>query len=66
MSFDFAKNLRVEMAKANMTNIDLAAKSRVSRSSISKYRNGELEPGSDIIFRLSKALECRIQDLFRE
>ena len=66
MSFDFAKNLRVEMAKANITNLQLAAKSRVSKSSISKYRNGELEPGSDIIYRMAKAIDCKIQDLFRE
>ena len=41
----------------NMTQTELCAKAKISKSSLSEYLKGKHEPGNDKVFILAKALE---------
>jgi transcriptional regulator with XRE-family HTH domain len=60
---NFAKNLRVEMAKTNISRKDLADLTGISKSAISKYRSGKALPGVRILHKLRVALDCKASDL---
>ena len=53
-----SKRLKEAMALANMKQADLARATGLSKGGISNYVMGRYEPKSDIISKLSKALNC--------
>ena len=50
--------LRDAMVRANKKQIDLVRETGLNRGTISRYLSGEVEPKSDAINRLAKALNC--------
>lgn len=53
-----SKRLKEAMELANMKQADLARATGLSKGGISNYVMGRYEPKSDIISKLSKALNC--------
>ena len=63
---DIGTNIRIEMAKRNMTNLELAEKSGLAKSSISLYRNGKQTPSAENLYRVIKAIGCEMTDIVKE
>ena len=59
---DFICRMRLLMQRRGMNQWDLSEASGVSVGSISRYLNGESSPKLNILFKLSKALDCQISD----
>lgn len=53
-------------AAAGLSLRDLAGQVGVSAMAISKYERGETKPSSDVLLRLSKALDVRVEYFFRQ
>jgi transcriptional regulator with XRE-family HTH domain len=60
---DFAKNLRVEMSKANIGRNELADLTGISKGAISNYRNGKAVPGVKFLRKIVIALDCKVEQL---
>ena len=56
--------LRVLRAERNWTQADLAARVGVSRQAILAVENGKYEPGLPLAFRIARAFEKTIEDVF--
>ena len=56
--------LRVLRAERNWTQADLAARVGVSRQAILAVENGKYEPGLALAFRIARAFEKTIEDVF--
>lgn len=57
------KNLR---EKSGLSQIQLAAILAIDRSTVAKWETGEALPRADKLPALAKALNCKIDDLFKE
>lgn len=61
MSVKIAEPCSIRIKKAlsirNMTQTELCAKTKISKSSLSEYLSGKHEPGQDKIFILAQALD---------
>ena len=62
----FASRLRHYMYIRDMSQADLAKKSGVSQTCISRYANGTRTPSGYCMVRLATALGCNVGDLMRE
>lgn len=51
-----ATRIRKALSMRNMTQTELCAKAKISKSSLSEYLNGKHEPGQDKVFILAQAL----------
>ena len=58
--------LRKMMVLCDMKCKDLCDATGLSRSSVSKYMSGEREPSLSNAKLIAKALNCKIDDLFRD
>jgi putative transcriptional regulator len=56
--------LRVLRAERDWTQADLAARVGVSRQAIFAVENGKYEPGLAFAFRIARAFEKTIEDVF--
>ena len=56
--------LRVLRAERNWTQADLAERVGVSRQAILAVENGKYEPGLALAFRIARAFEKTIEDVF--
>ena len=61
---EFAKNLKKLLAYKRITQEGLAEKLGTSQTMISRYINGQYMPSSIVIRKISKILNCSIDDLF--
>ncbi len=59
----FKENLKKIRMSKTWSQIDLAKKIDVDPSYISRYENGAKKPSMDMIVKLSKALDCTIDEL---
>jgi len=64
MSEELRNSLRVERAKRNMTQQDLATLIRVSRKTINTIENGRFVPSTVLALKLAKAFGVRVEELF--
>ena len=63
---DIGTNIRVEMAKRQMTTEGLAEKTGLAKSTISNYRNGKMTPSAENIYKVIRAIGCEADDIFKE
>jgi len=60
------KNLiREKRLHAALTQEDLAETCKVSRQTVISLENGKYEPTTRLALKLSKALRCKVEDLFK-
>jgi putative transcriptional regulator len=57
-------NLRTYRVKFGLTQEDLARKMEVSRQTINSIENNKYFPSLELGLKLSRALECKVEDLF--
>lgn len=62
----FAKNLAKAREFAGLSLSDLAERIGVSKQTISKYENGELNPSMKKVYALAEALKLEVEDFFKE
>ena len=62
----FVKNLVRIMRRENMSQRELARKANLSEATVSRYVKGTRFPNSKAMIELSKALNCRIENLTQE
>ncbi len=61
----FKENLKKIRMSRTFSQADLAKKLEIDPSYISRYENGNKKPGMDILLKLSKALNCTIDELVK-
>nr|DAE90089.1 MAG TPA: Repressor protein CI [Caudoviricetes sp.] len=61
----FSKKLKELRIKNNLTQTDLGEKIYLSRTTISKYEQGKMEPNIDTIIELSNIFKISIDELLR-
>lgn len=59
----FAEALRMQRAKANISQASLAMRTGINAVTISQYEQGGRVPGVDKVFALAQALDCTPNDL---
>lgn len=59
----FAEMLRMQRAKANISQASLAMRTGINAVTISQYEQGARVPGVDKVFALAQALDCTPNDL---
>ncbi len=62
----FAHNLATARKFAGLSLSDLAERIEVSKQTISKYENGELNPSMKKVYALANALNLDVEDFFKE
>lgn len=66
MSFDnnvFAMNLRMQRARADISQSELAERVGVNITTVAKYEDGSTTPGADKVFAIADALGCTPHEL---
>lgn len=58
-------NIKVERAKKNITQADLAAMAMVSRQTINAMELGKYVPSTVLALRLAKIFEVEVSELFQ-
>lgn len=59
------KNLiKVERARHNMTQAELADKVKVARQTIIAIESGKFIPSALLAFKIAKALDCKADEIF--
>ncbi len=58
-------NIKVERAKKNITQADLAAMAKVSRQTINAMELGKYVPSTVLALRLAKIFEVEVSELFQ-
>ena len=61
-----AHNLKVERAKNDLTQEQLAELSNVSTKHVTKIENGKVTPSVYIVYKFAKALKTTIDDLLKD
>ncbi len=62
----FVKNLVRIMRRENISQRELARKANLSEATVSRYVKGTRFPNSKAMIELSKALNCRIENLTQD
>ena len=62
----FVKNLVRIMKRENISQRELARKANLSEATVSRYVKGTRFPNSKAMIELSKALNCRIENLTQD
>lgn len=60
------RKLLIAIANKGCSSSELAKKSEISQITLTKLKTGKHYARTQTIFRLSKALECKIEDLISE
>jgi len=58
-------NLKVERAKKNITQAELAIKLEVSRLTIHSIESGKFNPSVQLALKMAAFFEVRVEDLFQ-
>ena len=61
---DVRNNVKRRRKKQGLSQLQLAVRAGVGRSTISNIENNKYIPGVDIALLLARALQCRVEDLF--
>lgn len=64
VEFELRNTIKVERAKRNMTQAELAIKTGVSRKTINTIETGKFIPSTITALRIARAFELKIEDLF--
>ena len=56
--------IKVERARHNITQAELADKVKVARQTIIAIEGGKFVPSTILAFKIAKALDCRTDELF--
>lgn len=64
MEFELINTIKVERAKRNMTQADLAIMIRVSRKTINTIETGKFVPSTITAFRIAKAFGLKVEEIF--
>ena len=64
LEFGLANTIKVERARRNMTQLDLAVEVGVSRKTINTIETGKFVPSTITAFRIAKAFGVRIEEIF--
>lgn len=59
-----ANNLRVERAKANITQKKLAEEIGVARQTIHSIENGKFTPSVELALRIARFFDVKVDDIF--
>lgn len=62
--FELLNTIKVERAKRNMTQAELAIKVGVSRKTINTIETGKFVPSTITAFRIASALNLKVEDVF--
>jgi len=57
-------NIKVERAKKNITQAELADLVDVSRQTINAIELGKYNPSTELSLKMAKVFECRVEDIF--
>lgn len=58
-------SIKVERAKKNWTQEDLAQKIKVSRQTIISIENGKFVPSTILALKMAKAFETNVEEIFQ-
>ena len=59
-------NIKKKRLEAGFTQIDLANKLEIDRSTVAKWETGESFPRAEKLIQLAEVLNCTIDELLRE
>ena len=60
------KNLiKVERARHNLTQAELAEKVKVARQTIIAIESGKFVPSATLAFKIASILNCKVDDIFK-
>ena len=59
-------NIKRKRLEAGFTQIDLANKLEIDRSTVAKWETGESFPRAEKLIQLAEVLNCTIDDLLRD
>lgn len=59
-------NIKIARIRKGMNQEDLCEMISISRSTLSKLENGEMDPKRSLMLEISKVLETPVQELFFE
>ncbi len=62
--FELRNTIKVERAKRNMTQAELAIKVGVSRKTINTIETGKFVPSAITALRIAKAFELKMEEVF--
>ncbi len=62
--FDLKNNIKLERAKNNFTQADLALKVGVSRKTINTIETGKFVPSAITAFRIAAAFNLKVEEVF--
>lgn len=57
-------NIKVERAKMNMTQAELAERVSVSRQTINSIENGKFNPSIELALKISRVFNTSVEDVF--
>lgn len=57
-------NIKVERAKLNLTQAELAEKVSVSRQTINSIENGKFNPSVELALKISRVFNTNVEDVF--
>jgi putative transcriptional regulator len=57
--------IKVERARCNITQAELAAKVKVARQTIIAIEAGKFIPSTTLAFKIAKILNCKSDDIFQ-
>lgn len=58
-------NIKVERAKLNITQAELAKRVSVTRQTINSIENGKFVPSVELALKIAKTFETRVDDVFQ-
>ena len=64
MKFDLTNCIKVERARRNMTQAELALKIGVSRKTINTIETGRFIPSTITAIRIARAFEMKVEEVF--
>ena len=59
-------NIKVFRERNSFTQVDIAEKLQIDKSTVSKWETGESMPRAEKLIQLAKILNCTVDDLLRE
>lgn len=62
----FSKNLRTLRLRHSVTQTELAKKLNLSRTAISNYENGKVQPSFETLIKISELFQVTIDELIKK
>lgn len=61
---DMKNNIKVERARKNWTQADLADAINISRQSVVSIESGKFIPSTVLALKMARVFQCKVEDLF--